>query len=98
MMPGMSPGEVPLLPGISDLLELQALPGRALFLSSSKAGRCLPPSGWKFALCDPGGLSRCSRMFITMATNRMIGVTRKCFKDCGLLDVGGGLWKPAPLH
>lgn len=28
-------------------------------------------------------------MFITIATNRIIGVTRKCFKDCGLLDVVG---------
>lgn len=27
-------------------------------------------------------------MFITTATNRIIGVTRKCFKDSGLLDVG----------
>lgn len=27
-------------------------------------------------------------MFIAMATNRIIRVTRKCFKDCGLLDVG----------
>lgn len=35
-------------------------------------------------------------MFVTMATNRIIGVTRKCFKDCGLAV--GHLWKPGPVH
>ena len=49
-------------------------------------------SGWEFTVCDPGGLSttsaeRCSRVFMTTAARRMIGVTRKRFKDCGLLDV-----------
>lgn len=29
-------------------------------------------------------------MFVTMATNEIIGVTRKGFRACGLLDVAAG--------
>lgn len=35
-------------------------------------------------------------MFIAMATSRIIGVTGKCFKDCGLLDAAVQLQTPAP--
>lgn len=63
-------------------------------------------SGWEFAVCDPGGLSttsaeRCSRVFMTTAAHRMIGVTRKRFKDWGRLDAvrpqGGGQLPGAEL-
>lgn len=59
-MSGMSSEEGVLLARISDPLELQTLPGRALLRSNSQAGRWFPPPGWKFAVCHPGGLSKTS--------------------------------------